>query len=57
MEIFCVHYCSYLACALMLRGKVNMSDIRRNIECLQSSLHFVHWNQQGWKTRLINILM
>jgi tubulin epsilon len=40
----------YLACALILRGKVNMSDIRRNIERLQPSLSFVHWNQQGWKT-------
>ena len=46
---------SYLACALMLRGKVNISDVRRNIERLQSSLHFVHWNQQGWKTGLCSV--
>lgn len=45
----------YLACALMLRGKVEMSDIRRNIERLQPSLHFVHWNEQGWKTGLCSI--
>lgn len=33
--MLCSLYYSYLACALMLRGKVNMSDIRRNIErCL-----------------------
>lgn len=32
-----------------------MSDIRRNIERLQPSLHFVHWNQQGWKTGLCSV--
>ena len=32
-----------------------MSDIRRNIEKLQPSLHFVHWNQQGWKTGLCSV--
>ncbi len=32
-----------------------MSDIRRNIERMQPSLHFVHWNQQGWKTGLCSI--
>ncbi|KAL5468706.1 hypothetical protein EMCRGX_G029815 [Ephydatia muelleri] len=40
----------YLACALLLRGQVNVSDVRRNIERLRSSLRFVHWNQDGWKT-------
>ncbi|XP_064394668.1 tubulin epsilon chain-like [Halichondria panicea] len=45
----------YLACALLLRGNVNMSDIRRNIERLRPSLHFVHWNQQGWKTGLCSV--
>ena len=32
-----------------------MSDIRRNIERLRPSLHFVHWNQQGWKTGLCSV--
>ena len=32
-----------------------MSDIRRNIEKLQPALHFVHWNQQGWKTGLCSV--
>lgn len=45
----------YLACALMVRGKVSMSDIRRNIERLQPSLSFVHWNQQGWKTGICSV--
>jgi tubulin epsilon len=39
----------------MLRGKVNMSDIRGNIERLQPSLNFIHWNQQGWKTGLCSV--
>ena len=45
----------YLACALMLRGNVEISDIRRNIERLKPSLHFIHWNQEGWKTGLCSI--
>lgn len=42
----------YLACALLLRGKVHLSDVRRNIEKLRSQLSFVSWNQEGWKTGL-----
>ncbi|XP_014662146.1 PREDICTED: tubulin epsilon chain-like isoform X2 [Priapulus caudatus] len=42
----------YLACALMVRGKAQLSDVRRNIERIKSSLRFVHWNQEGWKTGL-----
>ncbi|XP_062510465.1 tubulin epsilon chain-like isoform X2 [Corticium candelabrum] len=45
----------YLACALLLRGKVSMSDIRRNIDRLRPSLKFVHWNQHGWKTGLCSV--
>ena len=90
----------YLACALMVRGNVQVSDIRRNIEryvfktvtditsnqtidwlfccnchniqmlfvhvfhgptfphkyCrLKPSLHFIHWNQEGWKTGLCSV--
>lgn len=40
---------TYLACALMLRGDVEMSDIRRNIERMKPQLDFIHWNQEGWK--------
>ncbi|XP_062857103.1 tubulin epsilon chain isoform X2 [Trichomycterus rosablanca] len=40
----------YLACALMVRGNVQVSDLRRNIERLRPSLSFVGWNQEGWKT-------
>lgn len=42
----------YLACALMVRGNVQVSDLRRNIERLRTSLPFVSWNQEGWKTGL-----
>lgn len=45
----------YLACALMVRGKVEVSDIRRNIERLKPSLNFIHWNQEGWKTGLCSV--
>ena len=45
----------YLACALMLRGNVEISDIRRNIERLKPSLNFIHWNQEGWKTGLCSV--
>ncbi|KAK6167915.1 hypothetical protein SNE40_021839 [Patella caerulea] len=45
----------YLACSLMVRGNVEMSDIRRNIDRLKSNLKFIHWNQEGWKTGLCNV--
>lgn len=45
----------YLACALMVRGNVQVSDLRRNIDRLKPSLSFVRWNQQGWKTGLCSV--
>ncbi|XP_028997384.1 tubulin epsilon chain [Betta splendens] len=45
----------YLACALMVRGHVQVSDLRRNIERLKPSLPFVSWNQEGWKTGLCSV--
>ena len=45
----------YIACSLMVRGEVEISDIRRNIDRLKPSLNFVHWNQEGWKTGLCSI--
>ncbi|XP_026175136.1 tubulin epsilon chain isoform X3 [Mastacembelus armatus] len=45
----------YLACALMVRGQVQVSDLRRNIERLKPSLPFVSWNQEGWKTGLCSV--
>ncbi|CAL8100371.1 unnamed protein product [Calicophoron daubneyi] len=40
---------TFLAAALLVRGKVCASDIRRNIDKLQLRLHFVPWNREGWK--------
>ncbi|KAK2166312.1 hypothetical protein LSH36_40g16005 [Paralvinella palmiformis] len=45
----------YLACALMVRGNVQVSDIRRNIDRLRPSLKFIPWNQEGWKTGLCGV--
>ncbi|RXN00937.1 Tubulin epsilon chain [Acipenser ruthenus] len=45
----------YLACALIVRGDVQVSDLRRNIERLKPSLPFVSWNQEGWKTGLCSV--
>lgn len=45
----------YLACALMLRGRVQISDMRRNIEKLKPQLNFIKWNQEGWKTGLCSV--
>ena len=45
----------YLACALIVRGKAEVSDIRRNIERLKPNLKFIHWNKEGWKTGLCSV--
>ncbi|XP_053382709.1 tubulin epsilon chain-like [Mercenaria mercenaria] len=45
----------YLACALMVRGNVEVSDVRRNIERLKPNLKFIHWNTEGWKTGLCSV--
>ena len=43
---------TYLACGLMVRGNVLMSDIRRNIDRMKPRLNFSYWNQEGWKVGL-----
>ncbi|TPX30594.1 hypothetical protein SmJEL517_g05892 [Synchytrium microbalum] len=43
---------TYLACALMVRGDVEISDVRRNIDKMKATLRFAEWNQEGWKTGL-----
>ncbi|XP_061677701.1 tubulin epsilon chain [Syngnathoides biaculeatus] len=42
----------HLACALMLRGDVRVSDLRRNIQRFKPLLRFAPWNPEGWKTSL-----
>jgi tubulin epsilon len=46
---------TYLACALMVRGAIELSDVRRNIDRLRSKLSFVPWNTEGWKTGLCTV--
>mgnify|MGYP000988878127 CR=1 FL=1 len=43
------HHSTYLACALLLRGNVQVSDVNRNIERLRSKLKTIHWNRDGFK--------
>ncbi|KAF6778078.1 hypothetical protein AHF37_02441 [Paragonimus kellicotti] len=51
LQLFSADPCrnTYLAAALLMRGSVTASDIRRNIEKLQQRLRFVPWNREGWK--------
>eukprot|EP00357_Protocruzia_adherens_P006593 CAMPEP_0114993620 /NCGR_PEP_ID=MMETSP0216-20121206/12637_1 /TAXON_ID=223996 /ORGANISM="Protocruzia adherens, Strain Boccale" /LENGTH=481 /DNA_ID=CAMNT_0002357295 /DNA_START=138 /DNA_END=1583 /DNA_ORIENTATION=+ len=45
---------TYLACGLMLRGNVQISDINRNINRLKPQLQMIPWNQEGFKVGLCN---
>lgn len=38
-----------LACGLLVRGNVEVSDINRNIQRLQSDLNMISWNTEGFK--------
>ncbi|KAA3672099.1 tubulin epsilon [Paragonimus westermani] len=51
LQLFSADPCrsTYLAAALLMRGSVTASDIRRNIEKLRQRLRFVPWNREGWK--------
>lgn len=42
----------FLACALLVRGQANISDIQRNIDRIRGGLRFAPWNEDGWKTGL-----
>eukprot|EP00753_Platysulcus_tardus_P018989 PLAT7039.8.p1 GENE.PLAT7039.8~~PLAT7039.8.p1 ORF type:complete len:514 (+),score=205.42 PLAT7039.8:8-1549(+) len=43
---------TYLACALLVRGAVKVSDINRNIERIRPELRMIHWNADGFKIGL-----
>ena len=43
---------TYLACALMARGRVPISDMHRNVERLKRSVKLIHWNPDGFKIGL-----
>ena len=43
---------TYLACALMMRGDVAVSDANRNVERLRKGLRMAHWVSDGFKVGL-----
>jgi tubulin epsilon len=43
---------TYLACALLLRGAVNISDANRNVERLRRGLKMAYWVSDGFKVGL-----
>lgn len=43
---------TYLACGLIVRGAVEMSDVRRNIDRMRPKLRFAYFNEDGWKVGL-----
>jgi tubulin epsilon len=40
---------TYLACALLVRGKIQVSDVNRNIERMRSKIKTIYWNHDGFK--------
>ncbi len=46
------HRSTYLACGLIVRGGVQVSDINRCIDRLRPKLKMVHWNEDGFKIGL-----
>ena len=40
---------TYLACALLLRGQIQVSDVNRNIERMRSKIRTIYWNHDGFK--------
>ena len=45
----------FLASAIISRGAIELSDLRRNIERLRKHLSFVPWNVDAWKTGLCDV--
>jgi len=46
---------TFTASGLIARGKIELSDMRRNISRLSSQLNFVNWNREGWKVGLCSV--
>lgn len=40
---------TYLACCLLMRGKMSIADMNRNVMRLKPNLCMVHWNSDGFK--------
>lgn len=45
---------TYLACGLLARGAISISDINRNISRIRPSLRMAHWNSEGFKLGICN---
>eukprot|EP00752_Nemacystus_decipiens_P017507 g15694.t1 len=45
----------FLACGLLVRGEVVVSDVNANIERLAAGLDMVHWNREGYKIGLCSV--
>ena len=45
----------YLACGLLLRGDVVISDVQRSITRIKKTIQMVHWNQDGFKIGLCSV--
>ncbi|GMF62904.1 unnamed protein product [Phytophthora fragariaefolia] len=45
----------FLACGLLMRGNVEVSDINANIQRLQSEVRMIHWNQEGFKVGVCSV--
>lgn len=45
----------FLSSALLVRGNVQISDVRRNIDKLSENMNFIYWNTDGWKTGLCSV--
>ena len=46
---------TYLACALLARGDVPISDMHRNVERLKRTVSLVPWNPDGFKMGLCDV--
>ncbi len=44
-----------MACGLLVRGEVVVSDVNANIERLAAELDMVHWNPEGYKIGLCSV--
>ena len=40
---------TYLACCLLMRGRMSIADMNRNVTRLKPNLRMVHWNTDGFK--------
>lgn len=45
----------FMAAAVIARGAIEISDLRRNIDRMTKQLKFVPWNQNPWKTGLCDV--